>query len=227
MRDDLASLIDHTLLKPEATSSQIVTLCEEARRYGFATVCVNPVHVHRCAELLAETGVAVCTVVGFPLGASLTEVKVFEARRAIAEGASEIDMVLNIGALKGGEDDMVAQDIAAVVQACHQAGVLCKVIIEAPLLTNEEKKRACLLAKAAGADFVKTATGFGPGGATVDDVSLMRRTVGDAMGVKAAGGIRDLETTRKMIAAGATRIGTSSGAKIMEEARAAGEAGSP
>ncbi len=216
---DIAKLIDHTLLKPEATRDQIAQLCREAREYGFAAVCVNPCYVGLAAELLRGSPVKVCSVVGFPLGATLPEVKAYEARRAIEEGAAEVDMVLNIGALKSGDLELVRQDIAAVVDVCHAKGALCKVIIEAALLSDEEKVLACQLAKAAGADYVKTSTGFGPGGATVHDVALMRRTVGPEMGVKAAGGIRSYEAAKAMLEAGATRIGASAGVKIVREAR--------
>ncbi len=216
---DIAKLIDHTLLKPEATRDQIVQLCREAREYGFAAVCVNPCYVKLAAELLRGSSVKVCSVVGFPLGATLPEVKAYEARRAIEEGAAEIDMVINIGALKSGDLELVKRDIASVVDVCHARGALCKVIIEAALLTDEEKVLACQLAKAAGADYVKTSTGFGPGGATVRDVALMRRTVGPEMGIKAAGGIRSYEAAKSMVEAGATRIGASAGVKIVQEAR--------
>ncbi len=216
---DIAKLIDHTLLKPEATRDQIAQLCREAREYGFAAVCVNPCYVGLAAELLRGSPVKVCSVVGFPLGATLPEVKAYEARRAIEEGAAEVDMVINIGALKSGDLELVRRDIAAVVDVCHAKGALCKVIIEAALLSDEEKVLACQLAKAAGADYVKTSTGFGPGGATVHDVALMRRTVGPEMGVKAAGGIRSYEAARAMVEAGATRIGASAGVKIVREAR--------
>jgi deoxyribose-phosphate aldolase len=214
----IASLIDHTLLKPEATQDQIAQLCGEAREYGFAAVCINPTNVELAARLLKGAPVAVCTVVGFPLGATLPEVKAYEAQQALNHGATEVDMVINIGALKSKDHERVGQDIAAVARACHDNGALCKVIIETALLTEEEKVTACQLAKKAGADYVKTSTGFGPGGATVEDVALMRRVVGPNMGIKAAGGIRTLEKTRGMIEAGATRIGTSSGVKIMQEA---------
>ena len=187
---DPASLIDHTLLKPTATADQIRQLCAEAREYRFAAVCVNPVWVPLCAELLAGSPVAVCTVVGFPLGADLSEAKAFEAERCVALGASEIDMVINIGALKDQDFAAVREDIAAVVSSSHAAGAIVKVIIEAAYLTDEEKVAACVLAKDAGADFVKTSTGFGPSGATAADVALMRRVVGPGIGVKAAGGIR-------------------------------------
>lgn len=215
----LASYIDHTLLKPEATYDQIAQLCSEARQYRFASVCVNTTHVKRCAELLKDSGIRVCATIGFPLGATLTDAKVFEAQQAIRDGASELDMVINVGALKSRDHDLVQSDIAAVTQACHAEGALLKVIIETALLTEEEKVAACRLAQAAGADFVKTSTGFGPGGATPEDVALMRRVVGPSMGVKAAGGIRTYTDVQKMIAAGATRIGASAGVRIMEEAR--------
>jgi len=208
-------MIDHTLLKPEATYAQIAQLCDEARQYGFASVCVNATHVKRCAERLAGSPVKVCAVVGFPLGATLPEVKAYEAQQAIEDGATEIDMVINVGALKSKDDDRVARDIGAVVRMARMSGALVKVIIEAALLTDEEKATACQLAKEAGADFVKTSTGFGPGGATAHDVELMRRVVGPTMGIKAAGGIRTREDAEKMVAAGATRIGTSASVKIV------------
>ncbi len=210
----LASAIDHTLLKPQATREEITKLCEEAKAHGFASVCVNPTYVSLCAQLLRLSSVKVCTVAGFPLGASLPSVKAFEAERAIADGAQEIDMVANVGALKSGDYDLVERDVRAVVDACRNI-VVSKVIIEAALLTDDEKVRICQIVKAAGADFVKTSTGFGPGGATVHDVRLMRATVGEEMGVKAAGGIRDTETAREMIEAGATRIGASASVKIV------------
>ena len=215
---DWASLIDHTLLKPEATEDDIKHLCEEAARFHFASVCVNPTWVRASACHLRGTGVAVCTVIGFPLGANLADVKAYETRRAIFDGAREVDMVINIGALKSGDDCAVEHDIRAVVEAAHESNVLCKVIIEAALLTDEEKVRACVAAKKAGADFVKTSTGFSKGGATIADVALMRRTVGTELGVKAAGGVRGLEDVRKMVEAGATRIGASVGVKIAQEA---------
>jgi len=215
---DWASLIDHTLLKPEATESDIRRLCEEAAKFSFASVCVNPTWVRSSACHLRGTGVPVCTVIGFPLGATLPDVKAYEARRAISHGAGEVDMVINIGALKSGDDCAVEYDIRSVVEAAHEFGVLCKVIIETALLTDEEKVRACLAAKRAGADFVKTSTGFAKGGATVADVALMRRTVGQEMGVKAAGGVKGLDDARAMIEAGATRLGASVGVKIAQEA---------
>ena len=212
----IALLIDHTLLKPEATDADIRKLCAEARHYGFASVCVNPCWVPVAAEELTGAGVNVCTVVGFPLGANATEVKSFETGVAMAEGALEIDMVLNIVALRSGWADAVREDIIAVVDTAHLGGAIVKVILETALLTDEQKVEACRLALAAGADFVKTSTGFAASGATVEDVALMRRVVGLAMGVKASGGVRTLEDLRKMVAAGATRIGTSSGIKIVE-----------
>ena len=208
-------MIDHTLLKPEATYAEIAQLCDEARQYGFASVCVNATHVKRCAERLAGSPVKVCAVVGFPLGATVPEVKAYEAQQAIEDGATEIDMVINVGALKSKDDDRVARDIGAVVRMARMSGALVKVIIEAALLTDEEKATACQLAKEAGADFVKTSTGFGPGGATARDVELMRRVVGPTMGIKAAGGIRTREDAEKMVAAGATRIGASESVKIV------------
>jgi deoxyribose-phosphate aldolase len=221
MSHDIARWIDHTLLKPEATPAEIEQLCHEAREYHFAAVCVNPPYVKQCAQLLRDTDVAVCTVVGFPLGAHTTATKVFETQQALADGAREIDMVINLGALKAKQYDVVRDDIRAVCDAAHARGAIVKVIIEAALLTDDEKVRACELARDAGADFVKTSTGFGPGGATVHDVALMARTVGRQLGVKAAGGIRTYEQAQAMIAAGATRIGASAGVKIVEEARAA------
>jgi deoxyribose-phosphate aldolase len=216
---DMARYIDHTLLKPDATPTEIERLCQEAREYDFAAVCVNPSFTKMCVDLLKGTRVAVAIVVGFPLGAHTTATKVFETEQAIVDGASEIDMVLNIGALKAKRDDYVREDIRNVVQAAHRLCAIVKVIIEAAVLTDEEKIRACILAKEAGADYVKTSTGFGPGGATVHDVELMRRTVGPEMGVKAAGGVKTLEQAQEMIAAGATRIGASAGVKIVQEAR--------
>jgi deoxyribose-phosphate aldolase len=216
---DIARYIDHTILKPDATRAQIVQLCVEARQFGFAAVCVNPFWVRTCSEQLAGSAVKVCSVVGFPLGATMPEAKVYETRRAIQNGADEIDMVINIGALKGGEDSLVEADIAGVVLACQDGGAHSKVIIEAVLLSDEEKFRACVLAKAAGADFVKTSTGFSTGGATVADVALMRRAVGPDLGIKAAGGIRTYEDAQKMVAAGATRIGASASVKILQEAK--------
>ncbi len=214
--DDLAPCIDHTLLRPEATYAQVTQLCREAAEFRFASVCLNPVHVGGARALLAGSGVAVCTVVGFPLGATTTEVKVLETRQAVESGASEIDMVLHIGALKSGDFAAVENDVRRVADACGSE-VLLKVILEAALLSDEEKVQACILAKAAGADFVKTSTGFGPGGATIADVELMRRVVGQDLGVKAAGGIRDRDTAERMIRAGADRVGASASVKIMRE----------
>src|SRR5438067_2409964 len=218
---DWASLIDHTLLKPEATEEDIRRLCEEAARYHFASVCVNPTWVRAAACHLRGTSVPVCTVIGFPLGATLPDVKAYEARRAIFDGAREVDMVINIGALKSGDDCAVEHDIHAVVEVAHEYDVTCKVIIETALLTDEEKVRASLAAKRAGADFVKTSTGFSKGGATVADVALMRKAVGSELGVKASGGVKGLEDARKMVEAGATRIGASVGVMIAQEASGA------
>lgn len=215
---NVAAMIDHTLLKPDATQDQIAQLCYEARTYKFASVCINPAHVKLAAQLLKDSGVPVCTVVGFPLGATPVTVKAFETQQAIRDGASEIDMVINIGALKSQAYKTVYEDIATVVRTAHAANVLLKVIIETALLTDEEKVIACQLSKTAGADFVKTSTGFGPGGATVEDVALMRRIVGVELGVKASGGVRNLADAQAMIAAGANRLGASAGVKIMKEA---------
>ena len=217
----LAGMIDHTLLKPDATRQQIEELCREAAQFKFATVCVNPTWVATCARLLQGSGVLVCSVVGFPLGATTADVKGYETQRAIFDGAREIDTVINVGALKSGDLRVVEKDIEAVVAPCRACGALSKVIIEAALLTDDEKVTACTLAKAAGADYVKTSTGFGPGGATAADVALMRRVVGADMGVKAAGGVRDFESVKAMIAAGATRVGASAGVKIVQQAAAA------
>lgn len=213
----VAGLIDHTLLKPDATRREIEQLCSEAAEHHFATVCVNPTWVALCAKLLKNSTVGVCTVVGFPLGATTPDVKHFETRRAIFDGAREVDMVINVGALKSGDLRGVERDIEAVTLPCRDCGVISKVIIEAALLTDDEKITACTLSKAAGADFVKTSTGFGPGGATAADVALMRRVVGDDMGVKAAGGVRDLEGLRAMVEAGASRVGASAGVKIVQQ----------
>ena len=211
----LAKMIDHTLLKPDATPDQIAQLCFEARKYSFASVCINPAWVPLCAQLLQGSPVKVCTVIGFPLGATASEVKAFETQKAIDQGATEIDMVINIGALKARDLELVAKDIRGVVQVAHARGAIVKVIIEAVLLTDEEKTIACLVSKEASADFVKTSTGFASGGATVHDVALMRRVVGPDMGVKAAGGVRTYEDAENMIKAGATRIGASAGVKII------------
>ncbi|GKV54336.1 deoxyribose-phosphate aldolase [Sporosarcina sp. NCCP-2222] len=209
-----AAYIDHTLLKADATKDQVVTLCEEAKQYSFASVCVNPTWVETAAEILKGSDVKVCTVIGFPLGASTSEVKAFETTDAIQKGAQEIDMVINIGALKSGDDGQVRQDIEAVVEAAKGKAIV-KVIIETSLLTDNEKRKACELSVAAGADFVKTSTGFSTGGATAEDVKLMRGVVGPEMGVKASGGVRSFEDMKQMIDAGATRIGASSGVQIM------------
>lgn len=216
----LNKYIDHTLLKPDAIAAMIDKLCAEAREHDFASVCVNPYWVKRSAELLAGTDVKVCTVIGFPLGANSTAAKAAETRDAIANGATEVDMVLNIGALKSGDLEAVKQDVAAVKEACGD--VLLKVILETGLLTEEEKVTACKLCVEAGADYVKTSTGFGPGGATVEDIALMRKTVGPEVGVKASGGVRDRAAALAMIEAGATRIGASSGIAIVNGGEAAG-----
>lgn len=214
---DVAAMIDHTLLKPDATQAQILAVCDEARQYGFATVCVNPLWVATCHEALAGSGVGVTSVVGFPLGATTTESKVFEARQAIDHGADEIDTVLAVGLFKGGDETAAQRDIAALVEACHARGALLKVILETVFLTDEEKARASRLAVAAGADYVKTSTGFSGGGATPSDVALMREAVGPAPGVKAAGGVKAFADAQAMAAAGATRIGASAGVKVVRE----------
>ena len=216
---DVAGMIDHTLLKADAARADIEALCREAAEYGFASVCVNPTWVATCARLLHGSPVRVCSVVGFPLGATTPDVKHYETRRALFDGAREIDMVINVGALKSGDLRVVERDIEAVTGPCREAGAISKVIIEAALLTAEEKVTACTLAKAAAADYVKTSTGFGPGGATVADVALMRRVVGEEMGVKAAGGVKDLDAVKAMVAAGATRVGASAGVRIVQESR--------
>lgn len=213
---ELARMIDHTLLKPEATKDDIVQLCIEARQYEFASVCVSPTYVQLCVGLLRGTPVKVGTVVGFPLGVTLTQVKVLETTLAVAQGATELDIVINIGALKDGDYSYVEGEIGEVVRAAGP-GVVVKVILETGLLTDEEKVIACRLAQQAGAHFVKTSTGFGPGKATVEDVALMRRVIGQGMGVKAAGGIRDYATALALISAGASRIGTSTGVQIVQE----------
>lgn len=207
--------IDHTILKPEASEAQVIALCEEAKEYDFASVCVNPTHVALCARLLANTDVKVCTVIGFPLGANTAEVKGFETRNAVENGATEIDMVINVGALKDKKYDIVFNDIKAVVD--NAGGNLVKVIFETCLLTPEEIVKACELSVSAGADYVKTSTGFGKYGATVEDVALMRKTVGPNIGVKASGGVRTREDMLKMIEAGASRIGTSAGKTLMQK----------
>lgn len=216
-RASLAKYMDHTLLKPEATAADIDRIVAEARQYGTASVCVNPYWVARVAAGLVGGGVKTCTVIGFPLGATSTASKVAETRDATAHGAQEIDMVINIGELKAGNDDAVRSDISAVANAAHEAGALLKVIIETCLLSDEEKRRACKLSVAGGADFVKTSTGFSTGGATTADITLMRETVGPELGVKASGGIRTLEAAEAMIEAGATRLGVSAAVSILEE----------
>ncbi len=219
--DGLASLIDHTLLKPDATKEMIEQLCREAAQFCFASVCVNPNWVPLCRELLRGSGVKVCTVIGFPSGAHAPDVKAYEARRAVEQGAEEVDMVINIGAMKSKDYALVEQDIRGVVQAA--GGAVVKVILETSLLTREEKIMGCTLAKAAGADFVKTSTGFAGGGATVEDVKLMRETVGPEMGVKASGGVRTKEEAEAMVKAGATRLGASAGVKIVRGEKAEGK----
>ncbi|NBI28515.1 deoxyribose-phosphate aldolase [Chengkuizengella marina] len=215
MNKKLAKMIDHTALHPTTTKSQIEKLCHEAKEYQFASVCVNPTWVKTVSQLLKDTGVDVCTVIGFPLGANTPETKAFETTNAIENGATEVDMVINIGALKDKNDELVERDIRAVVEAAKEKA-LTKVIIETCLLTDEEKQRACQLSVKAGADFVKTSTGFSTGGATVEDISLMRNTVGPDIGVKASGGVRSLQDAEAMINAGATRIGASSGVAIVQ-----------
>lgn len=216
MIKNLNKFIDHTLLKADSTQEQIVALCDEAKKYNFMSVCVNAYWVKKSAELLKDTEVKVCTVIGFPLGATSTESKAFEAKQAIKDGATEVDMVINIGELKGKNYEAVKNDIKVFVDAVKD-GALTKAIIETSLLTDDEKVKACELAKEAGIDFVKTSTGFSTGGATVADVRLMRKTVGPKLGVKASGGVRSLDDATKFIEAGATRLGASSGAKIMED----------
>jgi len=216
---EVAALIDHTLLRADATRADVEALCREAVAYRFAAVCLNPTWIKVAARQLTGSGITVCSVVGFPFGATTTDVKAYEARRAMFDGACEIDMVINVGALRSGEDRHVGRDIEAVTTACAEGAALSKVIIEAALLTDDEKVRACRLAVAAGADFVKTSTGFGPGGATVADVALMRRVVGAGVGVKAAGGVRDLESLSALVAAGASRIGASAGVRIVQQAQ--------
>lgn len=212
---ELAKHIDHTLLRTDAQRADVAKLVEEAKAYHFASVCVSPIWVSFVSEALRDTGVKTCTVIGFPQGATPSAVKAFETKQAIADGADEVDMVIAVGKLKDGDDAYVKSDIEAVVRAAR-GKALTKVIIETCLLTDEEKRRACLLAKEAGADFVKTSTGFASGGATAADVRLMRESVGETMGVKAAGGIRSRADAEAMLAAGATRLGTSSGVKIVE-----------
>lgn len=215
MSQNLAQMIDHTLLKANATKDEIITLANEAKEYKFASVCVNPTWVHTVAGILKGTNVKVCTVIGFPLGASTPETKAFETKNTIENGATEVDMVINVGALKDKNDELVEKDIKAVVEAA-KGKALTKVIIETSLLSEEEKVRACQLAVRAGADFVKTSTGFSTGGATLDDIALMRKTVGPNIGVKASGGVRDRETALAMVEAGATRIGASAGISIVK-----------
>jgi deoxyribose-phosphate aldolase len=215
----IASLIDHTLLRADAGYEDIRKICEEAKRFGFASVCVNPSMVSLASRILTNSSIRVCTVVGFPLGATLGEVKAFEAEASIINGAHEIDMVLNLGALKSKDLATVGQDIQLVVQACHSREAICKVIIEAAYLTDQEKVSACSVAKASRADFVKTSTGFGPGGASAKDVALMRSVVGEDVGVKAAGGIRNWKMLQEMVQSGATRIGASASVKILQEAK--------
>lgn len=221
----LAPYLDHTLLKPDATPAQVEQLCHEAQQHRFASVCVNPGYVAHCVQVLAGSNIPICTVAGFPLGATTTEVKVFEAQQAIGTGAHEIDMVLAIGLLKAGSHALVLDDIAQVVAACRAGGALCKVILETVLLTDEEKIAACVLTRYAGADFVKTSTGFAASGATVEDVALMRQVVGTALGVKASGGIRTAAAARAMLAAGASRIGTSSSVELVHHDAASGAYG--
>ncbi len=217
---DLARLIDHTLLKPDAKFAEVETLCEEARRHGFASVCVNPFWVTAAATALQGSPVKVCTVIGFPLGANRTETKLAEANLALTQGAHELDMVLNIGALKTGIEQVVANDIRAIADAAHSGGAILKVILETCLLTDAEKELACRIAVDSGADFVKTSTGFAKSGATAEDIALMRRMVGPELGVKASGGIRTYEDALRMVAAGATRIGASASVAIVSGASA-------
>jgi len=218
---DLARMIDHTLLKPDATQKEIEKLCAEAKQYRFASVCINPSNVKLCTKLLRDTDVKVCTVIGFPLGATSSAAKAFETERAIKDGAREVDMVINVGMLKSAEYEYVEEDILLVVSAAHSSGVLTKVIIETGLLTDEEKVKACMLAKHAGADFVKTSTGFVKGGATAGDIALMRKVVGPELGVKASGGVRSQEDALALIASGADRIGASASVKIVTGEKAA------
>lgn len=217
--EEIARIIDHTLLKPDATPEQVRQVCEEAKTYQFASVVVNPVYARFVAQQMQGSNVKVCVVIGFPLGANLTQVKVYETEQALNDGATEVDMVINIGALKSKDNELVERDIAGVVQMAHSRKALVKVIIETALLTEEEKVRACQIAQKAGAHFVKTSTGFSSGGATVEDITLMRRVVGPNIGVKASGGIKTLADAQSMIAAGATRLGASAGVKIVQEAK--------
>ncbi|MCP4361580.1 MAG: deoxyribose-phosphate aldolase [Chloroflexi bacterium] len=216
--NSIARLIDHTLLKPDASQDQIAQLCYEAKKHHFASVCINPTHVKLAAQLLKDSNIKVCTVIGFPLGATPATVKAYETQQAIRDGATEIDMVINIGALKSQDYQVVLEDVGAVARAAHAGNALLKVIIEAALLTDEEKVVACQLSKVAEADFVKTSTGFGPGGATLPDVALMRRVIGPDIGIKAAGGVGSYQDAQAMVAAGATRIGASAGIKIVRQA---------
>jgi deoxyribose-phosphate aldolase len=216
---EVAALIDHTLLKPDASRADVERLCHEAALYGFASVCINPWYVPLAERSLRASGVKVCTVVGFPLGATFTKIKLAEADESITLGAREIDMVMNVGALRSMEDDQVEGEIRAIADLCHRSGAICKVILETALLRREEKVRAALIAKRVGVDFVKTSTGFSVGGATVEDVALLRETVGPEMGIKASGGVRSLSELQAMVIAGATRIGTSSGVKIIHQLR--------
>ena len=224
---EIARLIDHTILKPDAAQNEVAKVCAEALQYHFASVCVNPWNVAQAAEILRGSDVKVCGVVGFPLGATLPEVKVFEVQKCIERGAQEIDMVINIGALKSGRVGAVEADIHGVIAASHHGHAICKVIIETCLLTREEKIQASLAAKNAGADFVKTSTGFSTAGATPEDVRLIRETIGPNTGVKAAGGVRTLEDLQKMVEAGATRIGASAGVKIIEQFRSGKSSAAP
>jgi deoxyribose-phosphate aldolase len=219
MSASLASRIDHTLLRPDASAAEIEQLCAEALEQRFAAVCVNGAWVALCAQRLAGSGIAVCAVVGFPLGAMASAVKLFEARRALEDGASELDVVQNIGALKSGDHALVQRELAQLAELCDASGAKLKVILETALLTDAEKVRACELARAAGADFVKTSTGFAKSGATIHDVQLLRRTVGSTMGVKASGGVRDAASARAMLEAGATRLGTSASVAIVASER--------
>lgn len=215
----IAGMIDHTMLKPDATSEEITSLCHEAMTYHFASVCINPSYVRLSAQILKGSDVKVCTVIGFPLGATPPEVKAYETEQALRDGATEIDMVINIGALRSGDYKLVLRDMAGVVNMAHAHNALCKVILETSKLNDEQKVAACQLAKVAGADFVKTSTGFGGGGATAGDIALMRYVVGKEMGVKASGGVRTYQDAQTMIAAGATRIGASAGVQIVKESR--------
>jgi deoxyribose-phosphate aldolase len=215
-KQDLAKIIDHTLVKPYATKNEVIQVCEEAKKYGFGAVCVNPFYVKLAANTLKGTDIKVCSTVGFPFGSNSLETKALEAKKAIEDGAKELDMVMNIGALKSKDYEFVKQDIEAVVGIARKFNVIVKVIIECCYLTNEEKIRACLIAKEAKADYIKSSTGFGPSGAKVNDIKLIKRVVGESMGIKAAGGIRTVSQALKMIKAGATRIGTSAGVQIIE-----------